>query len=100
MAVLLNDLFFPKSDSTTTYLLTAFAFSWTYLLRLIGVFIIGKIRDAMGRKATIILTTFLMSGACAMMDKLATYAEIGIYAIFGVILCRMVQGFSYLGEGM
>lgn len=41
-----------------------------------------------------------MSGACAMMDKLPTYAEIGIYATFGVILCRMVQGFSSLGEGI
>lgn len=56
MAVLLNDLFFPKSDPTTTYLLTALAFSSTYLLRPIGGFIIGKIGDAMGRKATIILT--------------------------------------------
>jgi len=100
MAVLLNDLFFPKSDPTTTYLLTAFAFSSTYLLRPIGGFIIGKIGDAMGRKATIILTTFLMSGACAMMAKLPTYAEIGIYATFGVILCRMIQGFSSLGEAM
>ena len=100
MAVLLNDLFFPKADPTTTQLLAAFAFSSTFILRPIGGFIIGKIGDAMGRKFTIILTTFLMSGACAMIAKLPTYAEIGIYATFGVILCRVVQGFSSLGEGM
>jgi len=100
MAVLLNDLFFPKSDPTTTHLLTTFAFCSTYLLRPIGGFVIGKIGDAMGRKATIVLTTFLMSGACALMAKLPTYAEIGIYATLGVILCRMVQGFSSLGEAM
>jgi MFS family permease len=100
MAVLLNDLFFPKSNPTTTHLLTTFAFCSTYLLRPIGGFIIGKIGDAMGRKATIILTTFLMSAACLVMAKLPTYAEIGIYATLGVMLCRMIQGFSTSGEAM
>ncbi|WHA05487.1 MFS transporter [Candidatus Bandiella numerosa] len=100
MAVLLNDLFFPKSNPTATHLLTTFAFCSTYLLRPIGGFIIGKIGDAMGRKATIILTTFLMSAACLVMAKLPTYAEIGIYATLGVMLCRMIQGFSTSGEAM
>ena len=100
MAILLNDLFFPKSDPTTTQLLTAFAFCSTFMLRPIGGLIMGKIGDAMGRKATIILTTFLMSMACLLMAKLPTYAEIGIYATFGVILCRVMQGFSSLGEAM
>jgi len=100
MAILLNDLFFPKSDPTTTQLLTAFAFCSTFMLRPIGGLIMGKIGDVMGRKATIILTTFLMSMACLLMAKLPTYAEIGIYATFGVILCRVMQGFSSLGEAM
>ena len=100
MAILLNDLFFPKSDPTTTQLLTAFAFCSTFILRPIGGLIMGKIGDAMGRKSTIMLTTFLMSAACLLMAKLPTYAEIGIYATLGVILCRVMQGFSSLGEAM
>ncbi|WP_410519506.1 MFS transporter [Candidatus Bandiella numerosa] len=59
MAILLDDLFFPKSDPTTARLLAAFAFSSTYFLRPIGGLVIGKIGYLMGRKATIILTTFL-----------------------------------------
>ena len=36
MAVLLNEIFFPKSDLHTTALLTAFAFCSTYVLRPFG----------------------------------------------------------------
>ena len=45
MAVLLNDLFFPKTDPFTASLLAAFAFCSTYLLRPIGALIFGYIGD-------------------------------------------------------
>ena len=54
LAVLLNDLFFPQSDPTTKYLLSATAFSMTFILRPVGGFVIGRIGDAFGRKVTII----------------------------------------------
>ena len=50
MAVLLNDLFFPKTDARTTALLTAFAFCSTWILRPLGAIIFGYIGDTMGRK--------------------------------------------------
>ncbi|OYZ36061.1 MAG: MFS transporter, partial [Alphaproteobacteria bacterium 16-39-46] len=45
MAVLLNDLFFPKTDPKTAALLTAFAFCSTYLLRPFGALFFGYIGD-------------------------------------------------------
>ena len=98
MSVLLNDLFFPKTDPTAAKLLAATAFCTTYLLRPIGGLVIGKIGDIMGRKFTIMLTTFVMATACVIMAMLPTYLEIGITATVLVILCRMLQGFSSLGE--
>ena len=70
------------------------------MLRPIGGFVIGKIGDALGRKFTIMLTTFIMSGTCVVMATLPTYEKIGITASIIMIICRMLQGFSSLGEGM
>ena len=51
MAVLLNDLFFPKYDSHTAALLTAFAFCSTYVLRPFGALLFGYIGDHIGLMA-------------------------------------------------
>ncbi len=100
MSVLLNELFFPQSDPVAKQLMTAFAFCSTFMLRPIGGYIIGKIGDSLGRKFTIMLTTFIMSGTCVVMATLPTYEKIGITASIIMIICRMLQGFSSLGEGM
>ncbi len=98
MAVLLNDLFFPKTDPFTASLLSAFAFCSTFVLRPFGALLFGYIGDTFGRKMTVVLTTSLMAVSCIIMANLPTYAEIGIMAAWGVTLCRMLQGISSLGE--
>ena len=98
MSVLLNELFFPKTDHLTTQLLSATTFCLTYVLRPIGGIVMGKIGDIMGRKFTIMITTFTMAISCIIMANLPTYAEIGIIATIIMIVCRMLQGFSSLGE--
>ena len=98
MAVLLNDLFFPKTDPHVQSLIAAFAFCSTYLLRPFGAIIFGWIGDNIGRKATVVITTFMMSGACMIMAMLPTYDQIGITATYIVTICRIVQGMSSMGE--
>jgi MHS family proline/betaine transporter-like MFS transporter len=98
MAIILNELFFPKYDSHMTSLLTAFAFCSTYLLRPVGAVIFGYIGDIYGRKTTVILTTFMMSGSCLVMAFIPTYNEIGLTATYAIIICRVVQGMSSMGE--
>jgi MHS family proline/betaine transporter-like MFS transporter len=98
MAVLLNELFFPKTDPHTASLLAAFAFCSTYALRPFGALIFGWVGDNIGRKATVIMTTMMMSISCVIMANLPTYAEIGISAAWVVTLCRILQGLSSIGE--
>ena len=100
MAVFLNELFFPKTDPYTCSLLSAMAFCSTYIFRPIGALIFGYIGDTVGRKATVIITTFMMAIACIMMALLPTYAQIGIAASFGVTICRIIQGIASIGEIM
>ena len=98
MAVLLNDLFFPKTDAHTASLLAAFAFCSTYVLRPFGALLFGYIGDNIGRKATVIITTAMMSISCIVMANLPTYAQIGVSAAWIVTICRMLQGLSSMGE--
>ncbi|WP_425360271.1 MULTISPECIES: MFS transporter [unclassified Candidatus Tisiphia] len=100
MAVLLNELFFPQSDPHTATLLSAFAFCATFVFRPIGALLFGWIGDKVGRKTTLVVTTFMMACSCSMMFILPTYAQIGITASILITICRIVQGMSSLGEAI
>ncbi len=98
MAVLLNELFFPKTDKHTAQLLDAFTFCSTFVFRPIGALIIGYIGDKWGRKVAVIITTALMALSCVAMALVPTYGQIGIMASWIVIGCRIMQGMSSMGE--
>ncbi|WP_425360265.1 MULTISPECIES: MFS transporter [unclassified Candidatus Tisiphia] len=90
MAVLLNELFFPKTDPHTATILSGAAFCSTYLLRPFGAVIFGWIGDNIGRKATVIITTFMMSLSCLVMANLPTYEKIGVSAAWLITICRIL----------
>lgn len=98
MAVLLNEIFFPKTDPHTASLLAAFALCSSLAFRPLGALIFGWVGDHIGRKPTIIITTTIMAISCVVMANLPTYAQIGITAAWLVTLCRVVQGVSSMGE--
>lgn len=98
MAVILNELFFPKYDPFTASLLSAFAFCSSYLLRPFGALIFGCIGDFIGRKSVIVVTTILMAITCTTIAVLPVYAKIGITASWVVTICRMVQGMAASAE--
>lgn len=98
MAVLLNEIFFPKSDPFTSSLQSAFAFCSVFVLRPVGALIFGRIGDKIGRKPIVIITTFIMSISCIIIATLPTYEQIGIAAAWLVTVCRMLQGMSSMGE--
>jgi len=100
MAVLLNELFFPKTDPFTTSLIAAFTFCSTFIFRPIGALIFGYMGDTIGRKSTVILTTFIMAFCSFIMALLPTYAEIGLTASCIMILCRVMQGMAAMGESI
>ncbi|MCE3231264.1 MAG: proP8 [Alphaproteobacteria bacterium] len=98
MAVLLNEIFFPKTDPHTVSLLGSLAFCSTFIFRPIGALIFGWVGDRIGRKSTIVVTTSIMAFSCIVMAILPTYAQIGISAAWIMMLCRMLQGMSSMGE--
>lgn len=98
MVVILNELFFPKTDPHTARIISAFTFCTTFVFRPLGALIFGYLGDTIGRKATIVLTTFLMAISCFIMAILPTYAQIGITAAWLLTMCRILQGISSLGE--
>ena len=98
MAVLLNELFFPKTDPEISKLLMAFTFCSTFVFRPLGALLFGYIGDNYGRKLTVVMTTIIMSISCFVMAIVPTYSEIGIMATYAVIICRIAQGMSSMGE--
>lgn len=100
MSVFLNKLFLPETDPLTAKLLAAAIFCTTFIFRPLGAFLFGYIGDHVGRKATVVITTFLMAISCVTVAILPTYAQIGITASWILILCRIVQGMTSMGEIM
>lgn len=100
MAVLLNELFFLKSAPHTTALYSATAFCATFVFRPIGAVIFGWLGDNIGRKTTVIITTFIMALSCITMANLPTYAQISITASWLITICRILQGMSSMGEAV
>ena len=98
MAVLLDQLFFPKTDPHTAALISAMTFCSTFVFRPLGALIFGYIGDNLGRKYTVIITTTMMAISCVTMANLPTYAQIGITATWAITLCRIIQGLSSMGE--
>ncbi len=98
MAVFLNELFFPQSDPHTTAIYSATAFCSSLVFRPVGAVIFGWLGDNIGRKTTVIITTFIMALSCITMANLPTYAQIGITASWLLTICRILQGMSSMGE--
>ncbi len=98
LAVMLNPLFFPPTDPFSASMLSAFTFCTSFLFRPFGGLLFGWLGDNIGRKNTIFLTTFFMGGSCFIMFILPEYSQIGIWASVVMILCRIIQGMSSLGE--
>lgn len=98
MGVLLNEIFFPKTDPKTAALIAAFTFCSTYIFRPFGALFFGWLGDTMGRKPVVIITTLLMSISCGIVACCPTYDQIGFTASLIITLCRIIQGMAAASE--
>jgi MHS family proline/betaine transporter-like MFS transporter len=67
-------------------------------MRPIGSLVLGPIGDLAGRKAMLLTSVVVMAVASLAIGLLPTYAEWGPLAAYGLLGCRMAQGFSVGGE--
>src|SRR4051812_5011028 len=97
-AVILSKLFFPTDNPTISLLLTLGSFGISYLMRPLGAIVLGLYADKVGRKSALMLSILLMMVGTFLMAAMPTYETIGIAASLGVLLARLIQGFSAGGE--
>ncbi|WP_328632496.1 MFS transporter [Streptomyces sp. NBC_00356] len=91
-------VFFPADDSTTGLLAVFGVFAVSFGVRPIGALVFGPLGDKIGRKRTLSLVIFMMSGATLAIGLLPGYDSIGIAAPILLVVLRLIQGFAAGGE--
>ncbi|QSN64254.1 MFS transporter [Caballeronia sp. M1242] len=97
-AVTISKLFFPNGNETISLLLTLGTFGVSFFMRPLGAVVLGVYADKAGRKAALTLSILLMMIGTLLIAIMPTYATIGVLAPVGIVLARMIQGFSAGGE--
>jgi len=97
-AIYFAGAFFPKSDPTVQLLNTAGVFAAGFLMRPIGGWLFGRIADRKGRKTSMLISVTMMCAGSLVIACLPTYAQIGAWAPFLLLLARLFQGLSVGGE--
>ncbi|MEG0921014.1 MAG: MFS family transporter [Comamonas sp.] len=90
--------FFPKGDPTVQLLNTAGVFAAGFLMRPIGGWLFGRVADKYGRKKSMLISVTMMCAGSLVIACLPTYAQIGAWAPFLLLMCRLFQGLSVGGE--
>ncbi|MBB3179488.1 MFS family transporter [Variovorax sp. Sphag1AA] len=90
--------FFPKSDPTAQLLNTAGVFAAGFLMRPIGGWLFGRVADRYGRRTSMLISVTMMCAGSLAIASLPTYAAIGAWAPFLLLICRLFQGLSVGGE--
>ena len=90
--------FFPKSDPTAQLLNTAGVFAAGFLMRPIGGWLFGRVADRYGRKKSMLISVTMMCAGSLAIACLPTYAQIGAWAPFLLLVARLFQGLSVGGE--
>jgi MHS family proline/betaine transporter-like MFS transporter len=98
VAIYISRNFFPQGDEVTALLSTFLAFGLGFLARPLGAIAIGRIGDARGRKAALLITILLMAVGTVLIGVLPTFATIGYLAPLLLVVARLLQGFSAGGE--
>ncbi|MEU4896351.1 MFS transporter [Streptomyces sp. NPDC044780] len=92
------DVFFPSENGTTGLLAVFGVFAVSFGIRPIGAMVFGPLGDRIGRKRTLSLVIFMMSGATLTIGLLPGYASIGVAAPVLLVVLRLIQGFAAGGE--
>ncbi|MDB5231391.1 MAG: transporter [Chitinophagaceae bacterium] len=90
--------FFPSGNPTTALLSTLATFAAGFIVRPFGALVFGRLGDIIGRKYTFLLTLVLMGSSTFLIGCIPSYATIGGWAPFLVLLLRLLQGLALGGE--
>jgi MFS transporter, MHS family, proline/betaine transporter len=97
-AVYIGQAFFPSEDPTASTLGSLLVFAVSFIIRPLGGLVWGPLGDRLGRQRVLATTILLMAAATFCVGILPGYATLGILAPIGLIVLRVIQGFSTGGE--
>jgi MHS family proline/betaine transporter-like MFS transporter len=90
--------FFPTSDATARLIAAYGLLAVAYFFRPIGGLVFGVWSDRIGRKRALITIVLLMALGTGLIGIMPTYQTIGVAAPIGLLIARLIQGFSAGGE--
>jgi MHS family proline/betaine transporter-like MFS transporter len=96
LATVLSRVFLGGGEASLAATLAGFAAA--YLLRPLGAIAFGHIGDRFGRRRAMLLSVAVMTAAMLATACLPTYAEIGAWAGWGLLLLRCATSFAVGGE--
>jgi MHS family proline/betaine transporter-like MFS transporter len=97
-AVYVAKVFFPADDPTSGLLLALGTFAVSFLIRPIGAIVLGSYADRAGRKPALSLSILLMVLGTLLICVMPSYETVGLLAPIGILVARLIQGFSAGGE--
>jgi len=97
-SLIFPQLFFPKGDPTVAIVASLATYGVGYVARPIGAFFLGHWGDTHGRKTVLLICMFLMGISTMGVGLLPTYAQVGWWAPFMLVVLRLIQGFAVAGE--
>ncbi|MEV6229978.1 MFS transporter [Saccharopolyspora shandongensis] len=98
LASTIASVFFPAENATAGLLAVFGVFAVSFGIRPIGALVFGPLGDRIGRKRTLSIVIFVMSGATLVIGLLPDYSTIGIAAPLLLVFLRLLQGFAAGGE--
>lgn len=97
-ALTISKVFFPATDPAVSLFMAFATFGISFLIRPLGAAVLGSYADREGRKKALTASIMLMVAGTAMIAVMPSYAAIGVIAPVGILLARLLQGFSAGGE--
>lgn len=98
LSTIISQKFFPSANPTAALLSTLATFAAGFIVRPFGALVFGRLGDIIGRKYTFLLTLVLMGGSTFLIGCVPSYASIGGWAPFLVLMLRLLQGLALGGE--
>lgn len=88
----------PSMGATTKNIYVWGVFAASFFMRPIGSWLFGSIADRYGRKKAMVTSIGLMAISSFLFAALPTYAMVGLWAPFLLLVVRLLQGLSVGGE--
>src|SRR5215203_5839554 len=98
LSTIISQKFFPSANPTAALLSTLATFAAGFIVRPFGALVFGRLGDIIGRKHTFLLTLVLMGASTFLIGLVPSFATIGYWAPFLVLLLRLLQGLALGGE--